>query len=184
MKKIFVMAVVFILTISEVCFAIGKNEFSLGGVYLNMPYDEVIKMYGQPTSIPGGYAQLVSNVIMYGDNVEIGFLGKEVRYIVTTANNNWKTPSGIYVGMPIDEVIRIYGNDYKTTTRSQADIYDWMKQSDKPYYDYKWCGMKYSWSRVADSYVEMPGDTTFILSVIENGGKVTGIKISQMTPEH
>ena len=184
MKKIFIMAVVFVLTIAEICFAIGKNDFRLGGVYLNMPYDDVVRTYGQPTSTPGGYAQLVTNVIMYGSDVEIGFLGKKVRYVVTTANNGWKTPSGIHVGMSINEVIKICGNDYKTKTRSQADIPDWMRQSDKPYYAYKWYGTKYSWSRVADSYAEVPGDTTFVLSVVENGGKVTGIELNQITPEH
>lgn len=184
MKKIFIMTVVFILTVAEVCFAIGKNDFNLGGVYPNMSYDTVIKMYGQPTSIPGGYTQLVSNVIMYGDNVEIGFSGKKVRYIVTTANNGWKTPSGIHVGMSINEVIQICGNDYKTRTRSQNDIHDWMKQSGKPYYEYKWHGTKYSWSQVADFYSYEPGDTKLVLSVVENGGKVTGIEISQITPEY
>ena len=170
--------------IAEVCFAIGKDDFSLGGVQLNTPYDEVIKMYGQPTSTPGGYSQMVSNVIMYGDNVEIGFLGKKVRYVVTTADNAWRTPAGVYVGMSIDEIIRIYGDDYKTQTRSQADIPEWMIQSGKPYYAYKWQGTKYSWSRVAETYSEMPGDTSFVLSVVESGGKVTGIELHQITPEH
>ena len=184
MKKFFALTIFLVLSATNVCNALSLEEFSLGGVQLNMPYDNVIEMYGQPTSHPGGYAQLVNDVIIYGNDVEIGFLGKKVRYVVTTANNGWKTPSGIYVGMPIDEVIKICGTDYKTYTRSQNDIPDWMKKSDKPYFEYTWTGKKYTWSRVADIYGYEPGDTKFVLSVVENGGKVTAIIISQLTPEH
>lgn len=182
LKKIFAMAIVLVAAFATVCGAVTKNDFSLGGVYLNMPYDDVLKIYGQPTSRPGGYAQLVTDVIKYSNDVEIGFLGKKVRYVVTTAANNWKTPSGLYVGMSIDEAIRICGTDYKTSTRSQSEIYDWMK--GKPYFDYTWTGKKYSWSCVAETYSYAPGDTTFVLSVVENGGKVSAIIISQITPEY
>lgn len=182
MKKFFALTIFLVLSVVNVCSALSSEEFDLGGVQLNMPYDNVIAMYGQPTSIPGGYAQLVSNVIKYGNNVEIGFLGKKVRYVVTTANNGWKTPSGICVGMPIDKVIHIYGTNYETSTRTDNQIADWMR--GKPYFEYTWTGKKYSWSRVADTYSYNPGDTKFILSVVENGGKVTAIMISQRTPEY
>ena len=182
LKKTFAMVIIFALAFVSVCCAVGRNDFSLGGIYLNMPYNDVLRTYGQPTSRPGGYAQLVTDVIKYGNDVEIGFLGKKVRYVVTTANNGWKTPSGLYVGMSIDEAVRICGTDYKTSTRSQSDIHDWMR--GKPYFDYTWTGKKYSWSRVAEIYSYNPGDTTFVLSVVENGGKVSAIVLSQITPEY
>lgn len=90
MRKIFLAAIFFILISTNICGAVERNEFSLGGIQLNLPYDDVIAMYGQPTSHPGGYAQLVSDVITYGDGVEIGFLGKKVRYVVTQKNNGWE----------------------------------------------------------------------------------------------
>ena len=182
LKKIFATVIVLVAAVASVCGAVGKNDFSLGGVWLNMPYNDVVKMYGQPTSRPGGYAQLVTDVIKYGNGVEIGFLGKNVRYVVTTANNGWKTPSGLHVGMSIDEAIRICGTDYKTSTRSQSDIPDWMRS--RPYLYLKWTGKKYSWSRVTDIYSYAPGDTSFVLSVVENGGKVSAIILDQITPEY
>ncbi len=182
LKKIFAMAIFLVLSVASVCSAVDRNEFSLGGIYLNMPYNDVLKMYGQPTSRPGGYAQLVTDVIKYGSDVEIGFLGKNVRYVVTTANNGWKTPSGLHVGMTIDEAIRIYGTDYKISTRSQSDIYDWMKS--QPYFPLTWTGKKYSWSRVAETYGYNPGDTIFVLSVVEKGGRVSAIELDQITPEY
>lgn len=184
MKKFFVMTAVILLTVASTCSALGRNEFSLGGVYLDMPYSEVVAMYGQPTQHPGGYAQLVSDVIIYGNDVEIGFLGNKVRYVVTTANNGWRTPSGLCVGMSINDAIRLYGSDYKTQTRTAADIPDWMKDSDKPYYAYKWHGTKYSWSRTADTYSYSSGDTAYVLSVVEDGGKIIAIELSQLTPEY
>ena len=172
MKKFFMAAVLTASILLNTCFAMNLSEFSLGGLQLNTAYNDVIKMYGEPTSKPGGWAQLVSDVIKYGDDIEIGFLGKKVRYIVTTANNGWKTPAGVYVGMPISKVIEIYGDDYKTVTREKP-----INPNEKYFY-YKWSGTKYSWSEPVDE------DTKYILSVIVNDGKVTAIEISQSTPEY
>lgn len=183
MRKIFIAATITVMLISNICAAMRLSEFNLGGVPLNMPYDDVIKIYGQPTEILNGYAQLVNKVIMYND-VEIGFLNKKVRYVVTTANNGWKTPAGVYVGMPLEEVIEIYGSDYTVTNRAQEDIPKFMRESGKRYFDYIWHGTKYSWSQVADIYSYEPGDVTFMLSVIVNDNKVAAIKINQITPEY
>lgn len=172
MRKIFLTAIFFILISTNICGAVEINEFSLGGIQLNMPYDNVIKIYGQPTSHPGGYAQLVSDVIIYGDSVEIGFLGKKVRYVVTQKNNGWATPSGVRVGMSIDDVKKIFGNDYTTQTRTQADT------SGKNYFDYTWTGNKYTWKNFVND------DLTLALSVVETGGKVTAVMIHQITPEY
>ena len=184
MKKFFALTIFLVLSAANVCNALSLAEFSLGGVCLNMPYDDVIKMYGQPMSRLRGYSQLIHDVIIYGDSVEIAFMNGKVRHVVTSANNGWKMPSGIYVGMPIDKVIKIYGTAYETYTRSQDDIADWMKKSGNLYYADKWYGTRYTWSRVADIYGYEPGDISFYVSVIVNGEKVTAIKIGQLTPEH
>ena len=63
MKKIFVLTIFLVGTFAIVCSAVGKNDFSLGGVYPDMPYDNVIAMYGQPTSRLRGYSQLIHNII-------------------------------------------------------------------------------------------------------------------------
>ena len=80
MKKIFILTALIAVMISSTCFAMRISDFSIGGISLNMPYNEVIRTYGQPTSHPGGWAQLVTDCIKYGNDVEIGFLGKKVRY--------------------------------------------------------------------------------------------------------
>ncbi len=184
MRKFFAAVILFAAMIPSICFAIKPTDFLLGGVWLDEPYDYVIRGYGQPTSNPGGYAQLVSDVIMYGNDVEIGFLGKKVRYVVTTANNGWRTSAGVYVGMSLDEVLRIYGGNYEVQTRTPADIPEFMRESGKPYFSYKWTGTKYSWAQVSDNYMYKPGDTTYIISVVVNNNKVTGIELSQRTPEY
>mgnify|MGYP002869329901 CR=1 FL=1 len=181
MKKIFMAAAIF----SNVCFAFTKVDFTLGGLTLNSNYNDVIKIYGEPTSKPGGYAQLVTDVIKYGDDVEIGFLGEKIRYIVTTADNGWTTPAGVRVGMYFDEVAKIYGADFTMYERTFEEIPAFMRESDEPYFEYEWTGKKYSWSEVAvNNFTYAPGDTTYIFSVIVNEGKVTAIEISQSTPEY
>ena len=178
MKKIFVLTVLIALILSNVCFAFTKVDFTLGGLTLNHNYNDVIKMYGEPTSKPGGWSQLVSNVIKYGNDVEIGFTGEKVRYIVTTANNGWKTFAGVYVGMNVEEVINLYGNDFTTETRTAP------LNSAEKYFYYKWSGTKYSWAEVSHNYTYAPGDTLYIFSVVVNDGKVTAIELNKSTPEY
>ena len=174
---ILIAAIAFLLISTNICGAVERNEFELGGVNLGNSYDDVIKMYGQPTSHPGGYSQLVSDVITY-NGVEIGFLGKKVRYVVTTKNNGWKTPSGLRVGMSIDDVIKIYGTDCSTQVRNQSDIPKWMLESDKKYFEYTWTGTRYTWKHFISN------ELTLALSVVESGGKVTAVMIHQITPEY
>jgi hypothetical protein len=178
MKKFFMAAVLTISMLLNTCFAMELDEFSLGNLELNTPYNDVIKAYGQPTSHPGGWAQLVTDVIKYGNGVEIGFCGKKVRYIAVTENNGWKTPSGVRVGMSIDKVIELYGKNYKTVNRANPI------DPTKEYFYYKWSGTSYSWAEIADVYTYQQGDTKYILSVIVNNGIVTAIEISQQTPEN
>ena len=178
MKKILAVAIFAALIIPNICLAMTRADFTLGGLSLNMPYNDVIRIYGEPTSKPGGWVQLVDDCIKYGNDVEIGFLNKKVRYVVTTANNSWKTAAGVYVGMNINDVIKLYGNDFTTETRNAP------LNPAKKYFFYKWSGTKYSWAEVADVYTYAPGDTTYILSVIVSNNKVSAIELNQSTPEY
>ena len=184
MKKIFAVAILAVAIFSNVCFAYTPLEFSLGGLTLNNTYSDVIKMYGEPTRKLRGYSQMISNVIMYGSNVEIGFLGDKVRYIVTTADNGWATPAGVHVGMYFDEVAKIYGADFTMWERTFEEIPAFMRESGEPYFEYEWTGAKYSWAQVSENFSYEFGDTSYIFSVIVNDGKVTAIEISQSTPEY
>ena len=184
MKKILAVAVLIVAIFTNVCFAYTPLEFTLGGLTLNNTYNDVIKMYGAPTRKLNGYSQMVSNVVMYGNNVEIGFLGDKIRYIVTTADNGWTTPAGVHVGMYFDEVAKIYGADFTMWKRTFEDIPAFMRESNQPYFEYEWTGAKYSWSEVAENFTYEQGDTSYIFSVIVNDGKVTAIIISKSTPEY
>ena len=184
MKKFFMAAVLTASILLNTCFAMNRADFSLGGLTLNNTYSDVIRMYGAPTSKLNGYSQMVSSVIKYGSNVEIGFLGGKIRYIVTTADNGWATPAGVHVGMYFDEVAGIYGADFTMWERNFEDIPAFMRESGQPYFEYEWTGAKYSWSQVADVYTYTPGDTKFILSVVVNDNKVTAIELNQSTPEY
>lgn len=178
MKKIFVSAILMLAMMSSVCFSIEKNDFSLGGIYLDMSQDEITKIYGQPTSKPGGWAQLIRDCIKYGDDVEIGLLGKKVRYVVVTANNGWKTFAGVYVGMSLDDVIKIYGENYKTENKSVR--FDHQK---KHLYT-NLTGTAYIWSRISENFSYNPGDTKYRISVVVNNNKVNAILLDQITPEY
>ncbi|MBR5913444.1 MAG: hypothetical protein IKZ58_03635 [Selenomonadaceae bacterium] len=181
MRKIFLAAFCFIIFSANICCAIEKNEFSLGGITPDMTYNDIIARYGEPTEKLKGYAQLVSSVIMYGDSVEFGFIGRndpKITYVVVTKNNGWTTPSNIHVGMPIDDVIEIYGSDYSTRVRKQSDIHQWMIDSGEPYYEYHWFGTEYTWKYFINA------ELSYALSVVENDGKVTAIKLRRLIPEH
>lgn len=177
MKKIFVVATLMLTMFSSICLAVGRNDFSLGGVYLEMPKVEVIKMYGQPTKQLRGWAQLIRDCIRYGNDVEIGFL-HGVRYVVVTANNGWKTSAGVYVGMSLNDAIKIYGKNYTTENKTVKFAHQ------KEHLLTNLNGTAYIWSRVSENFSYNPGDTTYRISVIANNNKVTAIVIDQLTPEY
>ena len=177
LKKIFMLACICTILASEICFAIDKNEFALGGVVPNMPYNALVSMYGQPTSKTKGYAQLIHEVVKYGDDVEIGLMGNKIRYVVTTANNGWKTPSGVSVGMSIDEVVKILGRNYDTEKRPSP------LDGDRKFFYAKWSGTKYIWSQVSENFMYEAGDTKYFIAVVVNDKKVTAVELNQITPE-
>ena len=163
-------------------FAISQDDISLGGIYLGMPYEDVIDQYGPPTREEKGGYQLLRKVIFYGDSIEIGFLGKKVRYVTSMMNNGWHTPAGIHAGMNLSEAIDVYGTDYKAQYP-----YSKRRQDHKRFYFEKWNGIRYAYSCVPDMrYMYEPGDVSWYIYLDSNdGGKtVTAITIGEQTPEY
>lgn len=140
LKKIFVTALLMALSFigsqifsSNICRAIPLKEICLGGLSFMEVEDggggpndpnSVRKMYGEPTSINRN-VQIGENkrgdIWRYGDSVEIVFYDwgnftekeKYIASITVTANNGWKTPEGLAVGMKLDDAERMYGKaDY------------------------------------------------------------------------
>ena len=85
---------------------IEKSELCLGGITIDMPYQSVVKMYGEPQ---WKYGNPNNGIAMYGDTVRIGFDKNIVTYVLVMADNGWKTPKGISVGMTLDDVYKAYG---------------------------------------------------------------------------
>ncbi len=121
------LAIAFILSLfiftNEVCFArVSISDLSIGGVYLNQNFSEVISIYGRPTSeqIPAGYGKIYSfargasifDIHVTRDNIVKG---------VKVAGNNGLAldSSGIKFGSSLKSVINYYGNpDYTTTFKA------------------------------------------------------------------
>ena len=89
-----------------------QNEFSLGGISPEMTVNEVLDIYGSPTSIDNK-GDLVYD---YGGTVKIFFWKNcykdsneyEVQSVTTTANNGFATPAGLRVGMSYSEMVALY----------------------------------------------------------------------------
>lgn len=104
--------------INSIDTTIEKSELSLGGVTVHMPYQRVVQMYGEPQ---WKYGDPNNGVALYGDSVRIGFNKNQVTYVLVMANNGWKTPKGISVGMNINEVYRVYGKEYSNEKGAKGD---------------------------------------------------------------
>ena len=138
LKKIFVTALLMATFIfsSNVCNAMPEIEMSLGGVgtYANagryrvkpLNSSAVRNMYGEPTSIVMyKYYNDYGYMWRYGDSVEIYFNRREdeIGAIKVTANNGWKTPRGLGVGMKIEDAERMYGKPFNFKTVGDKVVY-------------------------------------------------------------
>ena len=121
----FFMAFIFVIMLAtqiNFCQAMPYSEMYLGGLTVGSTVDEMKKIYGLPNSTQ----ETVKNI-------EVGYYGKDVRiaysnrytnriYSVTvSANNGWKTPSGLAVSDNISKALNLYdkpddtkSNDFKT----------------------------------------------------------------------
>ncbi|MBR1728228.1 MAG: hypothetical protein IJ728_01705 [Selenomonadaceae bacterium] len=116
MKKFFTLLLsLTLIFLTEVCSAMNhreqlENEMNLGGIFLEMSYQDVINRYGEPNRREKGQAQLIKYSIYYGDSVKINFGFKnQVIGIEVTADNGWHTPFGIHVGMSMEKIFGFYG---------------------------------------------------------------------------
>ena len=105
-----------LLTISSVSFAQVKltaDQIALGGIHLWQPTSYVQQIYGVPAKV------LSDGSLLYGDySIYISTYGKSgnlrVKSIMATADNGWKTPAGIKVGMNESVIQETYGKNFTT----------------------------------------------------------------------
>ena len=115
LKKFFIAAVmsVFVLVGGQVN-AMPYSEMFLGGFTVGSSYSAMKRVYGEPVQNEGHSEANYSS--HYGDTVKINFnnIVNRIQGIRVTANNGWKTPSGLAVGDNISKALDICGEpDYK-----------------------------------------------------------------------
>ena len=111
------------------------SEMYLGGLTVGSTVDEMKRIYGEPTSHKVGIEHLGSYA--YGNNVGIGYFDYQkarITDITVSANNGWKTPSGLAVGDNISKALDLYGNPDYTRSGSFKTAYCYFH---KTYYQQK-----------------------------------------------
>lgn len=111
--KIVLLTLLVSLMICDPCFArISISDLSIGGVYLNQNFSEVLSIYGPPVSerTPAGFGKIYS--FARGATVfDIHVTRTNVVKGVTIFGNNGLAldSSGIKYGSTLDDVIKYYG---------------------------------------------------------------------------
>ena len=145
MRKIIVM-VLFVLVMMtsflSVTFAKGSligqvqdpNLLMLGGIKLNNTKSHVINMYGEPTEQFKSLKPIKNRFFVepyylwefhYGETVKLQFIqpiSENVLYVTkvqSTANNGWKTPVGLAVGMKAEEIEKRKGKNNRQNTKGE-----------------------------------------------------------------
>ena len=87
----------------------SSEDVSVGWIQPGMSMDQVRSIYGPLKETTTHYDK---HALGYGDTVKIipSPDGATVKSVLVEGNNGWATPSGIKVGMNIDEVTKIYGD--------------------------------------------------------------------------
>lgn len=121
MKKILMLVCMLLLVAVEAC-AISPDRIAVGGIGAKAKASDLIRVYGQPTEF---YRDKnfynVPFACHYNKTAWFNFwethpFGGEIVGADITANNGFKTPDGISVGMPESVIVRTYGQPdiYKT----------------------------------------------------------------------
>ena len=127
LKKFFIATIMSVLVVVgqvNLCDAMPRSEMYLGRFTIGFSRDKtfvadesfsaMVRVYGQPTR--NEHALEVTYVAHYGNTVEVSYsnYSDKIQSIEVTANNGWKTPSGLAVGMNISRALDMYGEpDYK-----------------------------------------------------------------------
>lgn len=99
--------------------AIAKEEISLGEISLPNRVAAVRSMYGNPARRVKG----PNGKLFYGKDVEIDLEDGIVTSIYTWADNGWRTPSGLAVGMSMDDARKRYGTPDLTEQTDRKSLY-------------------------------------------------------------
>ena len=121
-----------VLTFAKTCSAMSPDmfmgEFSLGGIWIGMPYEELVGHYGEPQRTEKGNTEMVKKRLYYGNSVEIslGYTAPQrdtVIGISVGADNGWATPAGVRVGMSRRNVRGLYGTPDSVTSPNRHNAF-------------------------------------------------------------
>ena len=125
LRKFFIVVVISLMVIvgqANFCNAsMPYSEMYLGGFTVGSSYSAMKKMYGEPVTDKDHAED--NYTCNYGDSVNVGYnrYTDEIQHIKISANNGWKTPAGLAVGMNISDALNMYGNpDYKKVGSSKS----------------------------------------------------------------
>lgn len=129
LKKIFIAALsVFALVAGQFNFcnaAMSQSQMFLGGITVGTSYSEMIKIYGAPIQVADHIED--NYACRYGNSVAVGYnkFANKIQSVVVSANNGWKNPDGLAVGMKISAAQDLYGTpDYtKSGAKKTAHCY-------------------------------------------------------------
>ena len=134
-KKFFIATVFFVLAVTQINFAnaMSYGEMFLGSLTIGSSIDEMKRIYGEPTSKEGGIENLAS--CSYGNHVGIAYnnFTKKIYSVTISANNGWKTPSGLAVGDNISKALDLCGNPDYTKVGNFKTAYCYFHESYNTY---------------------------------------------------
>ena len=127
-KQIFLLTIMVLMMFSCSCFA-GEpttKDCSLGGIAPFMTYDQVVAMYGEPTSQKGSFGTGENAYLSYGNTVQIQFANGVVSNIFSIGNNGWRLPNGISVGSQFKDLVALWGTPPLSFGKGKyGDYYGW-----------------------------------------------------------
>jgi hypothetical protein len=147
MKKILLLLFV-MMTFVSVAFAKGSligqvqnpDLLTLGGIKLNDTNSQVINLYGEPAGKFRSDKPIKDPFFIepyflweyhYGETVKLQFIqpiSEKKLYatkVESTANNGWKTPSGLTVGMKTEEIKKRMGDNCLQETKDKSTVYSY-----------------------------------------------------------
>ena len=190
MKKIFsvIVLIMFIASVNLTAQAyqrrgtLPKSEMALGGITLKRNYwDEIRRIYGEPKN-----DSLSGWTWTYGDSVELHTPEGALSDILVTANNGWKTPSGIGVGTSVNELVKKYGEPYLSKSYSNKRVYCYCSGGNAYYPDDPFLFFLFDKNDKKITKILLSGNTARMADSSEttlNGGFMTLLDIDYKTYE-
>ena len=122
MKKFRIITMVFVLLFSfmSVSYAeLSSNRIALG-IQLGAKFEDAKKVFGVPDRVT--MEEIKSEA--YGDFVESKFIYGNQSLVVSFYNEGWRTPDGVTVGMPLNDVYaRLGKEDVKSPAENGETLY-------------------------------------------------------------